>query len=370
VAGLFVFVADTRTGRVLDRRIPFVGMPSCGYRLNTEGPLSIRIPMTRSFSAADMAQYLSVWKFTFGVAIGSHILQAGPVCAQPEYDADAEEWVVTCAGMWKLFNDKRIIYTDRSYLAKSFLDIARGIVNDDLAQTDGSLPIDLPALDGLGGHDRTFEGNKLPSVGSALQNLTDDIAGPEMEFRPYFPDTQQQNMLRWLFKVGTPHLGQQGSPHRWYAGKTLVTASVSAGSARLSDIYFVPGNGTGEAAPIGVFTAPAASSLAANGWPLLMDVDTSHVSAIEQGTLNGYAENNYNTYRTSVRTLSAVVRMDPPDGAGPRVSEWALGDTAVFSIRNYTGLLPGEYTCRIIGAEPVSEEDIALELQVLTEVPL
>ncbi len=365
---MFVFVADTKTGRVLDKRIPFTGVPRSGYRLNTEGPLSIRIPMTRSFSAADMAQYLSIWKFTFGLAVGAHIVQAGPLCAQPEYDAEAEEWTVTCAGLWKLFNDKRVVHVDRSYLAKSFSDIARGVVSDDLAQTGGTLPVDLPALDGLGGHDRTFEGNKLTPVGQALQNLTDDIAGPEMEFRPYFPDVQRQDTLRWSLRVGTPYLGQQGAPHRWYSGKTLVTASVTTGSARLADMYFVPGNGTGAAAPIGTFTAPPASSLVTNGWPLLMDVDAGHVSASEQATLDGYAQNNYNTFRAGTRTLSAVVRMDPPLGAGPRISEWALGDTGVFSIRNYTGLLPGEYTCRIVGAEPVSEEDIALELQVLTEV--
>lgn len=367
--GIWAFVAETRTGRVVDKNIPLASLPRTGYRINTEGPLSLSVPMSKDFNKRDVTGYLYPWYYSFGVAFGSFIIQYGPLVTQPEYDAESEEWHFTCAGIWKLFNDKRFLTFTRDYQNLSLRDIARTLLFDDLAQVQADLPIDLPALDGGGGHDRFFAWPKLTPIGELLKNLTDDIAGPEMEFRPYFTDDVNRDMVRHSFTTGTPYLGQQTQPHKWYSGKSLVVSSPTGGGDRIADLYIVPGAADGINVFLGTYNAlnfPGA--LCTQGWPFLMDLDSTHTSTTEQATLDAYAAGNHGAFWSGNRIVSARVRANPKPGEGPRISEWKLGDLADFAVAGYIGVPDGTYTCRIIGAALVTLEELELELQLISEV--
>jgi hypothetical protein len=365
---LWAFVAETRTGRVVDKNIPLAALPRAGYRINTEGPLSLSVPMSKNFNKRDITGYLYPWYYSFGIAFGSFIVQYGPMVTQPEYDAESEEWQITCAGIWKMFNDKRYLTFTRDYQDLSLRDIARTLISDDLAQVQADLPIDLPALDGGGGHERFYPWPKLSPVGELLKNITDDVGGPEMEFRPYFTDSVDLDMVRHRFTTGTPFLGQQTEPHRWYSGRSLVVAAPMGGGDRIADLYIVPGAADGINVFLGSYNAlnfPGA--LCTQGWPFLMDLDSTHTSTTEQVTLDAYAAGNYNAFWRGSRIVRARVRANPRDGEGPRISEWELGDLAEFHVTGYIGVPDGVYTCRIIGADLATLEDLDLELQLIGE---
>lgn len=377
-----LFVAETKTGRVVDSRVPFAGLPRAGSRLNTQGTFSATIPMTQDYAADLIGEFLEPWKWSWGLAWGSHIVQYGPLIA-PEYDPEGEAWQITAAGIWKLFTDKRALISpawngagmtdpsgDTGYV-DTLRNIAIRLVQDNLARTAAGLPIDIPAKDPQGTNERNYQISKLKTVGTALDNLTDDVNGPEIEFRPYFPDEIAMNTVRYELRVGSPNLGNLGFPHLFISGRggALVTATPGINGERTADNYYVPGNGTDQLTPIG---NSRSTTLTANGFPLLDDIDTSHTSTTEQSTLDGYAAQNRSRYQAGARVLQAVVRIDGRDASGaetgsPSMDQVRNGDTCILKILGYIGTRPGVYRCRVLGKQP-AVDTVALELQVLSVV--
>lgn len=379
----WVFVADTKTGRVVAKDVPTAGLPRSSARLNTEGALGITVPMSRDFAGPDVEEFLDPWKWSWGLAWGSYIHQYGPLI-YPEYEAESECWQLTCAGIWKLFTDKRALINpawngvisppDPSgdlACTDSLRNIFIRLLTDNLQRPDAALPIDLPALDAPGGTvERRYSLSKLVSLGSALEDLTDDEGGPEAEFRPYFPDSQAQDVVRYQLRVGGPHLGQLGYPHAWLSGQALVKAVPARDGARTADTFFVPGQGTDQLTPIGMAST---DQLRRNGYPLLEDIDATHTGVTETSTLDSYAGQNLARYQLGSHTIRALVRTDGRNPAGhdvgaPSLDRIALGDTGIFVIRDYIGMRPGTYRCRILGHEPVTPENLQLELQLLSAV--
>lgn len=369
-AGVWAFVVDLRTGAVVNKSLPFSPLPRTGKRINTEGPLQISVPMTNEFGASDIAPYLNPWRYAIGVAFGSEIIQCGPISEYPEYDDEREAWGFDCGGMWLLFNRKRFLVFSRDYRGSSRHDVVVRLLTDDMAQINGDLPIDLPALDNAGGVGGFYPWGKFSSIGELVKEQTDDAEGVEVDFRPYFTDTQQRNFVRWRTDIGAPYLGRQDRVHEWTLNKTLVSTTPIGGGSRIADLYLVPGQSSGDTFLFGVADPAYDSSvaLAAQGWPLLMDLDTTHTSVSDQATLTGFADGNFVAFHGGYRIVKARVRIDPEQGSGPRLAEWQLGDLARFQVSGYLGVPPGVYYCRIIGAEPATLEDMDLELQLVSEV--
>jgi hypothetical protein len=365
---LWAFVCETRTGRVVKKNLPFSGVPRMGKRINTEGPLTITLPMNKSFQATDVWPLLTPWFYSYGVAFGPEIIQCGPLTAFPEYDSEAESWSLDCCGMLGIFNRKRYLVFTRDYTGKSRCDVAISVLADDMAQINGDLPIDLPALDGLGGVGGLYPWAKFTSVGEVLKDQTDDRNGVEIEMKPYFTDTRQRNYVRWNTKIGAPYLGDQTTPKSWVQNRSLLWMEPIGGGDRIADLYIVPGQTSGDVFLFGVADpASGPDALAKQGWPLLTDLDTSHTSESNQATLTAFADGNYLAFHRGYRMVRARVRTFPKTGFGPRLNEWTLGDVGAFRTVGNIGMPDGTYTCRIIGAEPATLEDLDLELQVLYE---
>jgi hypothetical protein len=179
-----------------------------------------------------------------------------------------------------------------------------------------------------------------------------------------------RNAVRWRVDIGAPYLGRQDRAHEWVANRTLVSAQPIGGGSRIADLYLVPGQSSGDVFLFGVADPAynASLALAAQGWPLLMDLDTSHTSESNQDTLTGFADGNFSAFHNGYRIVKARVRMNPRPGDGPRLAEWSLGDLGRFQVRGYIGVPDGVYYCRIIGAEPATLEELELELQLVSEV--
>jgi hypothetical protein len=367
---LAVFVADTRTGRVLNTSLPYVSVPSAGYRINSEGPLSFSVPMSADFNRTQIADYLYPWKYSFGVRFGAFILQYGPLTVNPEYDPQSETWSFDCAGIWALFNKKRLLLTARDYPAMSRFDVFRGLLENDLTQINGDLPIDVPLADGVAGPGASYPAGKFSPIGELLRDQTDagDVS-LEAEFRPYFPDQTTMSYVRYRLDLA-PYLGRQSFTHRWTSQGSLVMAAPIGGGERIADVYVVPGQSDGTTVLSGQYDVSASLSdgLQNQGWPLLMDLDTTHTSSDSVDDLNSYALGNYNAFHRGARVVKARVRLDPREGTGPRVVDWNLGDYGAFSVVGYLGLPDGTYVCRIIGATLVTLEEADLELVLVSEL--
>lgn len=366
---LWAFVVDMRTGRVVHKNLPFSGLPSTGKRINTEGPLQITVPMTEDFARAEVTPFLNPWRYGIGVAFGAEIVQCGPITDYPEYDPDTEEWAFDCGGLWTMFNRKRILVFSRDYTGASRHDVVVRLLTDDLAQLNGDLPIDLPALDNAGGVGGFFPWGKFSAIGEIIKDQTDDKDGVEVDFRPRFTDARQRNFVRWRCDIGAPYLGRQDRAHEWMSDRTLVSAQPIGGGSRIADIYVVPGQSSGDTFLFGVANPNYGPlSLAAQGWPLLYDLDSSHTSVSDQATLTGFADGNFLAFHGGYRIVKGTVRLNPRPGDGPRLAEWELGDLGRFRITGYLGVPDGSYYCRIIGAQLASLEDLELELQLINEV--
>jgi hypothetical protein len=365
---LVVFVAETRTGRVITNGIPISAVPRTGFRINSEGPLSFTVPMSASFNKRQIADFLYPWKYSFGVRFGSFIVQYGPLTEYPEYDPVGEDWSFDCAGMWKLFNTKRALLFDRNYTGLSRRDQFIRFVTDDLAQTNGDLPIDLPALNGVAGSGALYPASKYSWVGELLRDQTDDgDDGLEAEFRPYFPDTSSMDFVRHRVDLAR-FLGRQDVAHQWRSNQGLMVATPTGGGSRIADVYIVPGQSSGATVLVGQQQASGEGLLSAQNWPLLHDVDNSHSSVSSAAQLQGFANGNYAAFHRGSRLVQARVRVNPPDGLGPRLGQWNLGDVGNFQVSGYFGVPDGAYVCRIIGADLASLEDIDLELMLIAEV--
>lgn len=368
--GLWAFIVDIRSGAVVYKGLPFSGLPRTGKRINTEGPLSIVVPMVAEFNRDDLTPFLSPWRYGIGVAFDAEIIQCGPIGDYPEYDPDGEDWSFDCGGLWMLFNKKRFLVFSRDYRGSSRHDVVVRLLTDDMAQLNGDLPIDLPALDNAGGVGGFYPWGKFSAIGEIIKDQTDDRDGVEVDFRPYFVDSRQRNSVRWRVDIGAPYLGRQDRAHEWVANRTLVSAQPIGGGSRIADLYLVPGQSSGDVFLFGVADPAynASLALAAQGWPLLMDLDTSHTSESNQATLTGFADGNFSAFHNGYRIVKARVRMNPRPGDGPRLAEWSLGDLGRFQVRGYIGVPDGVYYCRIIGAEPATLEELELELQLVSEV--
>jgi len=367
---LAVFVAETRTGRVLTTSLPYSSVPTAGFRINAEGPLSFSVPMSATFGKREILDYLYPWKYSFGVRIGSFIIQYGPLTVNPEYDPVAEEWTFDCTGMWGFFNRKRILRTSRYYTGASRFDVFRRLLADDLAQTNGDLPIDLPANDNLLGPGAEFPAGKLSPIGELIRDQTDvgDVS-LEAEFRPYFPDELSMSHVRHRLDLA-PYLGRQGFVHRWTSKGSLVMAVPIGGGERIADVYLVPGQSNGDNALVGQYDVSASfvDGLQNQNWPLMMDLDTTHTASGDADELNSFAEGNYSAFHRGARAVKARVRINPPQGQGPRIVDWKLGDYGAFTVTGLLGIPNGTYVCRIIGATLATLEDIDLDLVLVSEV--
>jgi hypothetical protein len=367
---LWAFIVDIRSGAVMHKGLPFSNLPRTGKRINTEGPLQITVPMSATFNRDEMTPFLNPWRYAIGVAFGAEIIQCGPITDYPEYDPDGEDWSFDCGGLLLLFNKKRFLVFSRDYRGLSRHDVVVQLLTDDLAQINGDLPMDLPALNGAGGVGGFFPWGKFTAVGEVIKDQTDDVDGVEVDFRPYFTDGHKRDHVRWRVDIGAPYLGRQDRAHEWVANKTLVSAQPFGGGARIADLYIVPGQSSGDVFLFGVADPAynASIALAAQGWPLLMDLDTTHTSIADQATLTGFADGNFTAFHNGYRMVKARVRLNPRQGDGPRLAEWNLGDLARFQVRGYIGLPDGVYYCRIVGAELVTLEELELELQLVSEV--
>lgn len=368
-----LFCASTVTGDIV-ADIPWVGLPRWEYRLNSAGSLTASVPVD-AMDLADFDELTSSWRWSWGWAVGSYILQAGPVitdrCPDVAGPVTAE---VGCGGLWSLemrralinptwVEGQNVAETDRNFTLKTLRQIAKEMVQGDLARTGHSLPIVFPADDPPSTHERNYPGYDLAFVGERLSQLTQVIDGPEVEFRPRFVDNTQRK-IEWEMRIGSPRLGQLGYPHVWDYGQALQSVDHDRDGSNVTFGHFERGGGTER----GLLTAyqddKTKVNLAGYPWPDVETAGSSSTSDSDTVNLQAKANGVIATYSQANVTWSATVRMDGTDGQGnptasPTIDVVSAGDTGYFRMDGHRRIKAGSYGRRLLGASSGPSLDTA-----------
>lgn len=390
-----VYAFETRTGRVA-ATVPFVGQPRFTNGLNQAGGWSVTVPLDNPEVDKNwLSGVTDPQRFSWAIAQGSYIWQAGPVIAEDYQGGTTTQ--ITGGGIWKFLTDSRVLVNpNRATLAgvakadadvsfgngsnstiggaippaNQFLSlhtIAKRIVQTVCAAPGGDLPITYPA-DIAGVAERTYPGYELASPGQRLTELSQVINGPEIEFRPEFVDEVTRQQIQWRMRIGNPRLGNLGYPHAYDLGSALIDLTYATDGTGRATRAFERGNGMNRDLPVGFYDVPLSTDPAAL---LLEQVGGAHTDSSDINTLNGWAQSDVQTGLITKAMASATVRVPGDDGRGqatrsPSMMEVAAGDTCAMRIRNHQRIPDGVIYARILGANSTATAQVAqLQLQVI-----
>jgi hypothetical protein len=401
-----VIVAETRTGRVVEPSLPYLGSPSYEYGINMTGGWGVKLPIDDSVLPKDYIEELSdPWRFCVGVVSGSHIAQLGPLVAESYSDGGKlASTDIAGGGIWDLLTRKRLLVTgdvDGATIKTPDADvvfgpgptspkgttiplanrnlslhtIAKRLVQISMDRTDGELPIVLPA-DIAGTSEREYPGYDLAYVGERLLQLTQVENGPEVEFRPQFTDDTHA-YVQWVMRIGTPaaggRLGNLDAPHQWEYGNALTRLNFTRDGSQQTHARFERGGGSERDLKVGYAADDTTPSYASLGWPLIEDAGTQHSSATEQDTLDEWATAAIGTNKRPLTSWTAVVRVNGDNGAGqetgsPPLYEFAAGDCAVFQIEGHRRIKDGRYKVRILSVSGQGPDTASVTTQLVEEL--
>lgn len=360
-----LFAASTVTGQIV-ADVPFVGVPRWDYRLNTSGSLTVSVPLD-AISAAELDELTTPWRWSWGLAWGEHILQAGPVVTDRYTDQEGPPVVeVGCGGLWHLLHRWLLVNSawaegqnvadpaaDVVLTNRTLRQIGRDLVAGNLARPGHSVPIVLPATDPASTHERNYPGYDLAMVGERLQQLTQVINGPEVELRPRFTNTDH-TAIEWEMRAGSPRLGQLGYPHVWDYGKALTHVDHDRDGSTQTFGHFERGNGMERTLLSAYQDDKTLINLASYPWPDLESVGMSSTSDTDPVSLQAKADGQVATNARPIITWSATVRIDGTNGQGsttrsPSIDIVRAGDNASFVLNGHRRIPDGTYQRRILG---------------------
>lgn len=387
-----VFAYRTTTGEVA-KRIPFTTIPTWERGLNLMGSWSVSIALDKSeFSKEAFNGIIDPWDWSFCICQGMAIRQAGPVLAE-RYSGGQS--VVSGVGIWQLLADQRLslLPTRASTSALEAVDadvpfgtgalsglgtpipalnqnlnlrgIAKRLVTLALAETGGSLPIDLP-VDGVftGTEARDYPGYKVETPGQRLIQLTQASGGPEIQFVPYFTNSDRR-FVRFRMMIGSPRLGSLTANHVWRSGQGLQDVDfVLDGTSRVRR-YWEQGSGSDRNLKYGF--AQDLSGVTTGVVPLLERVGATKTQVESTTELSSYAAQVIATQLRGNLTLYPTVRIDGTDGSGedggsPHIDNVTEGDTGTLQIREHPRLPDGDYPVRIMRIEGSGPDSVTLDV--------
>lgn len=367
-----VMVAETVTGNLLADVTPR-DLPSFSRALTDKGSWTVNvIPDDRANATLDFHSYTDAGRFSWIVAYGSYVVQAGPTFSY-SYDENSRALSVSGTGLQGLF-DRRVLRTatggtsgivdpaeDVVISNRSLRGIARDIVATNLAQTGYNLPLDLPEAE-TGDQTRTYYGYDLAKVWERLTDLADVIDGPELDFRPYL--VSGQNQVRWAMDIGAPLLGDQSSAAVWDYGGALSAIDIDVnGSAGPTTRVWVKGSGSERATMTGFAQDTGLVDL---GFPPTDYVDSEHTSVVEQPTLESYADAELAQFSRPTETWSCTVRIDGSSGGvevSPALGNWSIGDAPLFGVAAHPWIPDGQYRQRILSYSQQDQASVKLDLE-------
>lgn len=378
-----VLVAETLTGQILADVVPKT-MPTFTRALTDTGAWGVDV-LIGAFanSTVDFHAYTRPGKYSWIIAHGNYIVQAGPVTTY-QFDDATSTLSVSGSGLLGVF-DHRVVRNpvgsandpvaaivneseDLTYAGLSLPGIAAALIRDNLTQPGFALPLEVPEP-GQGQAERTYYGYELATVWDRVSTLAEVIGGPELDCEPYF--VPGENQIAWRLHLGAPLLGDQNTTAVWDYGGALGSINIDVNGADTPAArVWVKGDGS-EREMLTGFAED--TSLTAGGYPPVDYVDGDHTSVTEQDTLEGYADHDLADRRWASESWACSVRVDGMAGdteASPQLGSWSLGDAPTFYVDNHPWLPDGGYRRRITGYGDDGADHVALTLAETAETGL
>lgn len=373
-----VLIVKTLDGAIVADAIPR-DMPSFSRKLNDKGSFTTNFLLgARANSAVDFREYSQIGKYSWIILHGNTPVQGGPAWTY-QYTESTRTLSLSGTGIQGYF-DKRVMRNpeghtaivhpseDVHYEQEQLWEVLRRLVAYGTIESNYELPILIPdpyAQTPVGqGHKGSYYGYDLAMIWQRMVELSERIGGPEFDFVPEF--TNGDNNIQWRLDIGQPKLGDANSNAVWDYGGALSQIDVDVnGSASPLARVWVKGEGTERALRTGFAED---QSLYALGFPPIDFVDSDHVSATVQQTLEDYADQDLQRFRYPVEKWSCRVRIDGRESTygrevSPRLGTWALGDSPTFFVSGHTWIPDGGYRKRVIGFSSSDDQD-SVELEI------
>lgn len=308
-------IGDLLTGKRIKWLSPLAG--SWSEVLNSSGEIRCKVLLSDPDNAThDLFHSAAASKSFLAAVEGDVVLQAGPIWVH-DWDENSNTLELAASGMWGYFDHRLVLpvlagrnpadpttdtrfwpvvsdpnaegYPWVSDTRKSLQGIARFLVWQAQQHTGGNVPVVLPD-EIAGSNERWYRGADLAVVGQRLRDLTDVDGGPDVMFTPRF--TEDKQGIEWVMRIGTPSQPLLFSPqeatfHVGLAGSSVSDLKVHVDGTRLAARGFAAG---GRSQDVVVITESNDPTLPDAGYALLERADTTHATASEVETLQGYSD--------------------------------------------------------------------------------
>ncbi len=376
-------VGDLLTGQRIQWLQPLTG--SWSEVLNDAGEVSCSVLLSDPVNAAlGLRESAAVGKAFLAAVDGDLVLQAGPIWTH-DWDDDSQRLTLTAAGMWSYF-DHRVLLpvlagrlptdttTDTRFSAivsdpdavgypwptdtrQSLQTIAKRLVEQAQTWTNGDVPVILPS-EVAGSNERWYKGSALAFIGQRLRELTGVVGGPDIMFTPRW--TSDRLGIEWVMRTGTPsepllYSAQRQKFQLGIAGSSLSNLRVKVDGSRLASTGFASG---GKSDGQAIVTVSEDATLTDAGYPALNGVDSSHSTASEEATVQGYSDELV----LYGKTPSTVWSFSHDLSQRPFLEAFNAGDFATVSVRGNAYLEEGESSMRLLARSgDIEGEKVALQ---------
>lgn len=351
-----VALSGTRFTKVLNDSGTFEGTLTIDRKLRLKGidPYDITMPIRRCIYV--LRDGFPMW---------------GGIIWTRRYDSENEQVSIGAADWWSYYDHRKILNVlpanpSTSYVASTIAqaiqqdqnDIARAYVQLAALHIGGNIGIvHDTSITGIL-RDRNYPGYELANVGDALRKLANVINGPDIMFDISL--SQVGEVIRTM-RIGSPILGQQGSPHVWEYGGNIQSYTWPSDGSRMATRVFAVGDGIEAGMPIAVSED---ESYYPAGWPLL-EIENGYSSVTTPGVLQEHADADQLSARLPVVLPELVVRGD----VDPIVGTYGPGDDARVVIQDAFHTSGIDTGMRIIEME-INPSDERGEIVKLVMAPL
>ncbi|GAA2812740.1 hypothetical protein [Saccharopolyspora taberi] len=366
-----VLVAQTTTGEIVGD-IRASDVPKFERRISDPGSYTVDVYLGNGANtAADLHEFTETGRYSWIVAYGDYICQAGPVWTW-QFSDQERKLSVSGSNVSSLF-DKRILRNPHGHTAitdpsedlilrdLSVRGLLAELVRANLAQRGYQLPITIPEAE-PGPESITYYGYDLATVWDRMTDLAERDNGSEVDFAPEFVDGGRQ--IRWRLDIGDPLLGDQNTGAVWDYGSVIgpIDTDVDGATTPASRVW-VKGAGEGRNLLTGVAEDPA---LPAAGVPGIDLVDTSHAAEQRQDLLDSYARaalqgqrQPNSRWETTLRIATGATSTE----ASAALGTWALGDAPLIAVAGHPWMPSAHYRRRVVSFADSSPNEIRIDLQ-------
>ncbi len=373
------FLADLLTGAVT-AEIELTGV-RISQRLNTAGSMTGTWAVPSTWTGGS-PYILTTPARTMGVALRDGRPLFGGILWTRRPDGDQQTVELGFSDWWSYMDSRFVLPTFTpngttsqvsglltTYSGVEQNEIARQLLAQAQAHTGGNLGIVADSGDSGILRDRNYAGHELVDVGTALKQLAEVIDGPDIQFG-VAPELDAQGRVIKVMRIGTPRLGQQGSPHVYELGANVSSYSWGSDGTRMATRTFA----TGEGVETGQLIAVAEDSAKySNGWPLLEQEISFNTVSID-GTLQEHADAELARSSLPIVTPTLTVDGSGLDKYGhkvyPSTGEVQCGDEVRVVARDWYFASSGiDVTMRVVAIDidPEGAEQLTLTLNPIQD---